>query len=368
MEVAGACALMDDEKAASPAPRAAVAFYLRSADITRVAEFDTLIDVRSPAEFAEDHIPGAINCPVLDDAERIEVGTIYKQVSPFEARKLGSKLISQNIARHLAQFNDRPKQWKPLIYCWRGGQRSAAMNIIFSQIGWASHQLEGGYKAYRLDALAALASLPQRFSYRVICGPTGSGKSRLLNALARQGHQVIDLEHLAQHRGSVLGSLPGQTQPSQKWFDSLLLQVMRQLEPTRPVYIEAESNKIGSITLPEALCEAMHRAPCLQVEVPLAERVRFLLEDYAFYQQQPELLVEQLSILTPRYGRKQMASWVAMARRGEFSQLAEILLTRHYDPAYFRSTGSHYRELPNATRLTIPCLTEACLNQACASL
>ncbi|WP_239688556.1 tRNA 2-selenouridine(34) synthase MnmH [Aquitalea magnusonii] len=184
------------------------------AKLSQLAEFDEIIDVRSPAEFAEDHLPGAINCPVLDDEERIRVGTLYKQVSPFEARKLGAALVAQNIARHLQQhFHARPKSWKPLIYCWRGGQRSASMAIIFSQIGWNTHQLEGGYKSYRHQVLADLASLPATLRLKVICGPTGSGKSRLLHALQRNGKQVLDLEALAVHRGSVLGRLPTRHSP-----------------------------------------------------------------------------------------------------------------------------------------------------------
>ena len=210
--------------------------YLRSANVAQLDAFDEIIDVRTPAEFAEDHIPGAINCPVLSDEERVTVGTLHAQASPFEARRLGAALISKNIARHLQErFYDRPKSWKPLIYCWRGGQRSSAMNIIFTQIGWASHQLEGGYKAYRRNTLQQLAEMPQTFEFRIICGPTGCGKSRLLTVLESAGHQALDLEMLASHRGSVLGLLPDQIQPTQKWFDTLLLQALQHLDPSRPV-------------------------------------------------------------------------------------------------------------------------------------
>ena len=231
----------------------------RTANLSQLGDFDEIIDVRTPAEFAEDHIPGAINCPVLSDEERITVGTLYKQVSPFEARKVGAALIAKNIAHHLeTRFRDHPKSWRPLIYCWRGGQRSGAMSIILAQVGWAAHKLEGGYKTYRRDVLDKLEALPQSFTFRVVCGPTGSGKSHLLAALADSGQQVLDLEMLAQHRGSVLGRLPEQAQPSQKWFDSALLQTLQGFDPARPVYVEAESNKIGLITLPPALIAAMH--------------------------------------------------------------------------------------------------------------
>src|SRR6188474_3521832 len=186
--------------------------------------FDAIIDVRSPAEFAEDHVPGALSCPVLDNDERARVGTIYKQTSPYEAKKIGAALVARNIAGHLeAALADKPRGWKPLVYCWRGGQRSAAMAHVLREVGWDAMTLQGGYKAYRRYVVASLAQLPQRINFRVIHGVTGSGKSRLLRALADAGAQVLDLEDLAAHRGSVLGNLPGRPQPSQKMFESLLL-------------------------------------------------------------------------------------------------------------------------------------------------
>ena len=343
--------------------------YLRSANVAQLHEFDEIIDVRTPAEFLEDHIPGAINCPVLDDAERVVVGTLHTQASPFEARRLGAMLISRNIAHHLEQhFADRPKPWKPLIYCWRGGQRSGAMNVIFSQIGWASHQLTGGYKSYRRDVLEKLAKLPQTLDLRIVCGPTGCGKSRLLSALRITGHQVLDLEALANHRGSVLGLMPDQPQPTQKWFDSLLLQDLQHLDPARPVYVEAESNRIGRITLPDALCQAMHGSPCLLLEVPLSERVKFLLEDYQFYCEDPERLILQLEVLKPLYGKVKMDEWATLARSGEFAQLVENLLTQHYDPAYFRSMHHHYTGLSAAQHIALADVTPASLQHLAATL
>ena len=171
-----------------------------SASIDQLDDFDTIIDVRSPSEFAEDHIPGAINCPVLDDEERIRVGTLYKQVSPFEARKVGAVLVSRNIARHIeTHFLSKPKGWKPLIYCWRGGQRSGSMTVVFGQIGWAARRLEGGYKNFRQRVLEDLDTLPSALDFRILCGPTGSGKTALLDALAAAGEPVLDLEGLAAH-------------------------------------------------------------------------------------------------------------------------------------------------------------------------
>ena len=211
--------------------------------ITQLHEFDEIIDVRSPAEFAEDHIPGAISCPVLDDAQRVCIGTLYKQ-SPFEAKKAGAVLIARNIARHLEDhWQQRPKSWHPLIYCWRGGQRSGAMTHILRQIGFAAERLDGGYKSYRQHVLQQLPTLPAKLSFRVLCGLTGSGKSRLLIALEQAGAQVLDLEKIARHRGSVLGDLPDEAQPSQKSFDSQLLARLASFDSAIPVYVESESKK-----------------------------------------------------------------------------------------------------------------------------
>ena len=346
----------------------------RTANLSQLEQFDEIIDVRTPAEFAEDHIPGAINCPVLSDEERVIVGTLYKQVSPFEARKVGAALIAKNIAHHLqTRFHAHPKSWRPLIYCWRGGQRSGAMSIVLAQVGWAAHKLEGGYKTYRRDVLEKLEALPQHFTFRVVCGPTGSGKSRLLAALAGSGQpdngqQVLDLEMLAKHRGSVLGRLPDQPQPAQKYFDSVLLQALQKLDPSRPVFVEAESSKIGLITLPPALITAMHASPCLLVETPLATRVAGLLEDYRHYIDNPEIFIEHLKPLYRFHGAKQLDHWSALIRAGDFATMVGELLTLHYDPSYFRATAKNYGNLDHAQHVSLEDLSEDTLKKIAATL
>ncbi len=341
----------------------------RTANLSQSSEFDDIIDVRTPSEFAEDHIPGAINCPVLSDEERIIVGTLYKQQSPFEARKVGAALVARNIARHLeTRFRDHPKSWRPLIYCWRGGQRSGAASIIFAQIGWAAHKLEGGYKAYRREVLHQLTVLPQNFSMQVICGPTGSGKSRLLTALAESGKQILDLENLAQHRGSVLGRLPEQKQPNQKWFDSTLLLELQKLDPARPVYVEAESNKIGSITLPEALVAAMRKGTCLEVETPLEVRIAGLLEDYKHYLANTSMLFEHLQVLQRFHGNQQLEHWHSLINAGEFPAFVSELLSLHYDPSYFRATAKHYAKQGKSGCIQLVSLSPQALRQIANSL
>ncbi len=330
------------------------------ATVTQLAEFDEVIDVRSPAEFAEDHLPRAINCPALDNEQRARVGTLYKQVSPFAARRVGGALVARNIADHLlAHFQQKEKSWRPLIYCWRGGQRSGAFVTIFRQIGWDAHQLEGGYKAYRRWVVAELGTLPQRFRYRVLCGATGSGKSRLLEALAERGAQVLHLEHLAAHRGSVLGAMPDQPQPGQKQFESHLLTALSVLDPDRPVFVEAESRKIGKLQLPEALLMSMRASPCLEVHASTAARVDFLLRDYSHFLGTPAQLKERLGFLHALQSRETLARWEGYIDSTDWPSLVEELLRTHYDPLYQRSQGKNYPAFNEAAPLTTDDLSPA---------
>jgi len=316
---------------------------LASIDDLAHTAFDEIIDVRSPCEFAEDHLPGAINCPVLDDAQRVEVGTLHKQDSPFAAKRIGAAYVSENIARHLRErFLDRPRTWRPLIVCWRGGQRSGAMTTVFRRIGWDACQLEGGYKAYRKQVVDALAELPRRFRFRVICGATGSGKSRTLQALGDLGEQVLDLEELACHKGSVLGVLPDRPQPSQKAFESQLLLALRACDPARPLFVEAESRKIGSVHLPEALIDTMRAGECLTIEASLEARVDFLLRDYDYFLQAPDWLNTRLDALRNLQGNETVARWQALASAGNWHELVGELLATHYDPLYQRSQNRNY--------------------------
>lgn len=313
------------------------------ATVAELAAFDEIIDVRSPGEFAEDHIPGAINLPVLSDAERERVGTLYKQVSSFDAKKVGAALVARNIAQHLdAWFADKPKGYRPLVYCWRGGSRSGSLTHILQKIGFAAMQLDGGYKAYRRHVVAELVRLPAQFAYRVVSGPTGSGKSRLLLALASEGAQVLDLEVLAAHRGSLLGALPGQAQPSQKSFESAIWSALNGFDPARPVFVESESKKIGALRVPEALITAMHASRCLRLEVPLAARVNLLTEDYAHFLLDPETINRQLGFLTTLRGHETIAKWQALATEQAWPELVAVLLEQHYDPAYLKSLSRNY--------------------------
>ncbi len=319
------------------------------ATLADIEHFDSVIDVRTPLEFADDHLPGAINAPVLSNEERVVVGTMYKQVSPFEATKYGAALVAKNIAQHLQTlFADKPINWKPLIYCWRGGKRSGSMTEWFRLIGWKACQLQGGYKVYRHHVLESLGVLPERFDFHVLAGLTGSGKTRLLRALGDQGAQILDLEDLARHRGSLLGALPGEAQPSQKGFDSRLLQAMEQLDPAHPVFIEAESRKIGQVQLPDSLMQKMAESECIRVEASLEDRVDFLCEDYAMLLDEPESFKALLSCLVELHGKQVIAHWHEMIDAGAKADLFCELIEKHYDPAYRRSSHGLFRRLPQA--------------------
>lgn len=324
------------------------------ATVSQFGDFDEIIDVRSPAEYDEDHVPGAVNYPVLNNEERARVGTIYKQISAFEAKKLGAALAAKNIAHHIQHaFLDRPKKWQPLVYCWRGGNRSSAMVHVLDQIGWRVARLDGGYKAYRRTVNADLLTLPSRFQWRVVCGPTGSGKSVLLQAIAQQGGQVLDLECLAAHRGSVLGNIPDARQPSQKTFETAIWDVLQRISPKRPLFVEAESKKIGRLQVPQAILQEMWQSPCVRLETALATRIALLKQAYAHFIASPDLLNTQLDCLHKLYGQKIIDDWRALSERGAWDDLVSDLLTTHYDPAYTKSTLLHYSRLSTALVLRV---------------
>lgn len=295
--------------------------------------FDDIIDVRAPAEYAEDHLPGAISLPVLDDAERARVGTIYKQVSPFTARKVGAALVARNAARHLeGPLADKPGGWRPLVYCWRGGQRSGSFATILAQIGWRVETLVGGYKTWRGLVVREVYDTPVRAPVVVLDGNTGSAKTEVLNLLPGLGLQVIDLEGLARHRGSLFGALG--PQPSQKAFEGALALALARLDPSRPVVVEAESSKIGNCRLPPEIWKAMIAAPRVAIAAPRSARAAYLARAYADLTGNAARLAATVDLLKPLHPREVIAEWQAMAVAGSFETLADSLMERHYDPRY----------------------------------
>ena len=311
--------------------------------LERLDAFSAIVDARSESEYALDRLPGAVNWPTLNDAERAWVGTEYTQGSPFVARKHGAILAARNIARHIERHAlDLPREWSPLLYCWRGGQRSNSLGLVLSQIGFRVHVLEGGYQAFRRAVVAALETLPSRLDIVVVCGTTGTGKSLLLRALAARGEQVLDLEALANHRGSVLGLVPGQAQPSQKGFDTAVWDTLRGLDPGRPVFVESESAKVGDLRVPPRLVERMRSSPCLWLELPIEARVALLMREYAFFVADVGAFCARLDALRELRGHEVVNGWQEAARAGRIVSVVRELLVMHYDPIYLQSIRRNF--------------------------
>ena len=313
-------------------------------DAATLARFDAVIDARSPGEFALDHVPGAINLPVLSDAERAEVGTIYVQESRFKARRIGAAYVAKNVAAHLqTALADQPGSFRPLVYCWRGGMRSNAMASILAQVGWRTGVIRGGYQAYRRGVTRRLYEAEPELRVVLLDGCTGTGKTEVLQHLERWGVQTLDLEALAQHRGSLFGHLPGRPQPTQKMFESRLLAALDRLDPARPVVIEAESSKVGERVVPPTLWKAMVEAPRIELAAPLAARARYLARAYAELAGERAMLEEAFGRLPTYPGRRRLADWRRLIDEGELEALAVELMEQHYDPAYRRSSRKHER-------------------------
>lgn len=325
--------------------------------------------MRSPQEYAHDHIPGAANYPVLDDNERAQIGYLYKKVSPFEARKQGAGLVAAHIADYIEHnFSHCEGSWKPLVYCWRGGSRSGAMTQVLNSIGWKAEQLPGGYKSYRRSVIDTLKVISSRLQFRVLCGRTGVGKSRLLDALQTSGAQVLELEKLANHRGSVLGEPTSGTQPSQKWFESLVCDHMRRLRPDIPTYVEAESRKIGRVQIPSPLIEAIRRAECIDIEATMEQRIRFLMTEYDHFIANPEWFETALARLKPYLGSERIGRWGKAFRAGHARRVVKELIATHYDPFYLRSIKTHFIRYPDAVQVKIKGIDRQGFLQTAATL
>ena len=333
--------------------------------VADIAGFDTVIDARSPAEFALDHIPGAINCPVLSDEERVVVGTLYKQQGAFEARRVGGAMVAANLARHLqTQLADKPIKWRPLVYCWRGGLRSGSMVAWLRLVGWDAQQLAGGYKSFRHDVLERIDTLSPRLDLRVLCGATGSAKTRVLQALAARGEQVLDLEDFARHKGSLLGNLPGIPQPSQKAFETRIATVLEALDPARPLYVEGESARIGRLSVPVPLVARMREAACIEIAATPAARLDYLLRDYAYLGDDREGLAGKMGALKELQGKETVARWQQWAREADLPRLFAELMALHYDPHYENSQARHFKAWSQRRSVATADLTDAGIDAA----
>lgn len=324
----------------------------RTVGLDALASHPDRLDVRSPSEFADDHLPGAINAPVLDDDERAQVGTLHAQAGAFEANKVGAAIVSRRIAGIVETIaRDKPRGWTPLVYCWRGGKRSGSLVHVLNEIGFPAVQLDGGYRSWRRHVVERLESLPASFRYRVVCGLTGTGKSRLLAALAAEGANVLDLEGLARHRGSLLGDLPGEAQPSQKAFETSIHEALATFETGTVVWVESESRRIGALQVPDALLSAMRSAPCVSVDLDTRSRVALLEAEYAHFVADPAPLLLRLERLKPLVGQAALDRWTALLGERRFDALVADLLETHYDPTYARGMARNYAGFADAERL-----------------
>ncbi len=310
---------------------------IRDIDRTTLSRFNAIIDVRSPAEFAEDHLPGAINLPVLSDAERAEIGTIYKQESRFKARRVGAAYVARNVAHHLeTALADKPNTFHPLLYCWRGGMRSNAIATILSQVGWRCGVLNGGYKTWRRAVVATLRYSEAPLNIVLLDGQTGTAKSEILRAAAH-GVQTLDLETLAHHRGSVFGGFASEPQPGQKLFESRLYEALRALDPAQPILVEAESNRIGRCEVPKRLWGSMLDAPRITISALPAARAEYLLTAYADIIADNSAVAAALDRLKSFHSKETLTEWCELAAAKNWRPLAIALMTAHYDPLYERS-------------------------------
>jgi len=324
-------------------------------------QYALVIDARSEREYAEDHLPCAVSLPVVDNKEYAEVGTTHR-TDKHRAYTIGVSYALKNISRYIDELVARhPKDARMLVYCFRGGKRSKLWFDALSTIGFRVDRLPGGWKAYRAWVRAQLETLPRKFHYQVLCGPTGCGKTRLLAALESVGAQVLELEGLAQHRGSLIGDIPGVAQPSQKWFDSLLVEKLRCFDPSKPVWVESESKKIGAIQLPASLLEAIHGGRLFSLTAPMTERVSLWREDYSHFAHDLGALMGRLHFLRPLIGGEEFARWEELARERRAPDLFRRLMEAHYDPAYARSIGKNYPKIAEASKLELSRLDRSSL-------
>ncbi|RJF97060.1 tRNA 2-selenouridine(34) synthase MnmH [Noviherbaspirillum cavernae] len=330
--------------------------------------YDLIIDARSPREYEEDHIPGAINLPVVDNDEYAEVGTLHR-TDPMAAYQIGVCYSLKNIARHLqqhvAQYN---RKSRILVYCFRGGKRSRLWFDALDTIGYRVDRLEGGWKGYRRWVNEQLTIVPRNYRYLVLSGPTGCGKTRLLTALHKAGAQVLDLEDIAVHRGSVIGAVPGREQPTQKLFDSFLLRKFSEFDPAKPIWIEAESKKIGKVQLPDALLESMRDGTTISIDAAMPQRVQLWREDYRHFEEDPLALLTRLAYLRPLIGGQEFAEWQRLAESGQVTELFERLMRNHYDPTYRRSMLRNYPEIDASPKIELDDLSTEALSRVAQSM
>ncbi|TSA25510.1 MAG: tRNA 2-selenouridine(34) synthase MnmH [Bacteroidetes bacterium] len=306
---------------------------LDPSDFLAASDSLPVVDVRSPAEYQQGHIPGAINIPLFNDQERAEVGTHFVQSGRAEAILRGLDITLPKTGKLLKSIREQASGNNLLVYCWRGGLRSLTMAWLFETNGYQVSLLEGGYKAYRRYIRNRLA-LPARVV--VLGGYTGSGKTEVLNQLAVKGEQVIDLEQLASHRGSAFGGIGMPVQPTSEQFENTLYDRWRTLDPEKFIWLEDESRMIGQVTLPDPIIRKIQEYPLIILEVPKALRVERLVKEYSCTDDR--YLQEAVMKIEARLGKPRVKGALICISRQEYAHVADEMLT-YYDKAYLFSVN-----------------------------
>jgi len=307
--------------------------------------FGSIIDVRSPAEFTKGHIPGAVNIPIFNNLERAKVGTVYKQQSREEAIALGLEIVGPKMESFTKQARQQAQNGMLNVYCWRGGMRSEKMAWLFETVGLQTKVLQGGYKAYRHYLHEQFTNLKHLV---VLQGPTGSGKTLILQALEALGEQVLDLEGLAHHKGSAFGGLGETPQPTTQQFQNNILAAIAQFDFNRTVWVESESVTIGRVYLPETLWQQMNKARILTIEVPKKYRIEHIVEQYGLFSK--EDLIDKISQLEQNMGGAKIKETIALVETGNLYEAVDLLLA-YYDNYYAYSAAKYKLQKPIKVKL-----------------
>lgn len=287
-----------------------------------------VIDVRSPGEYENGHIPGAYNIPLFDDMERSVVGKKYKQVNRKAAIFAGLEFVGPKITSFVKQARKIARKDKILVHCWRGGMRSETIAWLFQVAGLKPYVLTGGYQAYRKYIREKLSAKQKMF---ILGGMTGCGKTEILYEMEKQGQQVIDLECLANHKGSAFGALGQKNQPSTEQFTNNLFDAWKSLDADKTVWIEDESKNIGSVTIPDELYEKISKAPVVVVEMEKKLRIKRLVKEYSLFD--PQYLEQSIMKIQKRLGGLNTQNCIKAVREKKFAKAIDISLT-YYDKAY----------------------------------
>ncbi|MGY3053490.1 tRNA 2-selenouridine synthase [Pedobacter sp. UYEF25] len=311
---------------------------LNLSEFLKVANNRVVVDVRTPLEFEQGHIPGAINLPIFTNEQRVLVGTAYKQQSREAAILLGFELVGGKWADFIRVAESLSPEKKILVHCWRGGMRSGAMAWAFNLYGFEVSTLKGGYKVFRRAAIDAFS---KQYPFKILSGSTGCAKTEILQEMLLLGEQVIDLEGLAQHQGSSFGSMGTLVQPSQEQFENLLGVALQKMDLNKPIWLEDESILIGKRVIPKPIWEQMRQAPVMKLQIPKKARIEFLNAKYGILD--PEFLKAAVLGIAKRLGPLETKFTLQAINEGRMKDFIEKVLV-YYDKAYLKGLSTRVSE------------------------